>query len=115
VDMELHIPPWGNQNGGIQVPQLDFLPSCLTCVCLVKLFCLAHQSSDGLHQSGIVLDVAVVELGQTIEDLDIYRSLGPGHVLNGLNFLGVRELAVLGLYMLQNNTRGHHHKRLFRI
>jgi hypothetical protein len=61
--MELQIPPWCNQNGGILVPQLDFLPSCLTGVCPIKLFYLAHQSGDGLHDSSIVLDVAAIELG----------------------------------------------------
>jgi hypothetical protein len=113
--MELHLPPGCNQNGGILVPRLDFCPCCLTGVCPVKLLYLAHQFGDGLHDSNIVLDVAAVELGQTIEDLDIYRSLRSGHVLNGLNFLGIRELAILGHHMSQNDTKYYHPKTLLRI
>jgi hypothetical protein len=73
--MELQIPQWCKQNGGILVLQLDFCPNCLTCVCPVKLLCLANQSRDGLHDFGIVFNIAMVKLSQTIEDLDICRLL----------------------------------------
>ena len=57
------------------VPRFDFCSGCLTSVSSIKLFCLVHQFGNGLIDFDIVLDVAGVELYQTIEDLDICRSL----------------------------------------
>jgi hypothetical protein len=68
------------------VPQLDFCPCLPIGVCPVKLLNFLHQFGDRLHDLGIIFDLAVVELCQTVEDLDIYRSLWHGHVIYGLVF-----------------------------
>jgi hypothetical protein len=87
--MELQIPMWCNKNGRILISPFNVMPSGFTLLCLVKLLCLAHKSSNGLHHISIPLDVDTVELSKTIENLDIHWSLGSWHILNYLDLLEI--------------------------
>jgi hypothetical protein len=57
----------------------------------------------------------VVDLGQTVEHLDVCRSLWPRHILDGLDFLGIKELAIFGYNRAQNDAKYHHQKTLLRV
>jgi hypothetical protein len=54
-------------------------------------------------------------LGQTVEHLDVCRSLWPRHILDGLDFLGIKELAIFGYNRAQNDAKYHHQKTLLRV
>ena len=74
------------------VHHLDFCLCLPIGVSLVKLLNLLHQFDDVLHDLGIIFDLAAVELCQTVEDLDIYRLIWLGHVINGPGFSWDEEI-----------------------
>lgn len=74
----------------------------------VKLDRLADESSVRLHIASIVPNETRVELGQTVEDLDIVKYLRLPHELNCLDLLQVWELASFQNQVAKNKAKKHY-------
>lgn len=86
------------------VSSLPELESRLAILSLIKRLTFSCYYGNWLHYAGRILDEASIKLASAIECLDCMNVGWGRHVDDGLNLLGIEELAFLLDYVAKYNS-----------